>query len=145
MNMFTGPDAEVLSIQRPRTRGECGEVRPCPWVSCRHHLLLDVHVVEGTRDRPPTIRFNGRSVRGLQTGADASEVQTFVDAAVERLDQLEHTCSLDVADEGRHLYREVAQVLSVRRQRVVEKARLAKAAMALAMLDAGLDRGATRG
>lgn len=32
---------------RPRTRGDClpggcNEQRPCPWVSCRHHLYLDV-------------------------------------------------------------------------------------------------------
>lgn len=138
--MFTGPDAEVLALQRPRTRGECGEVRPCPWVSCRHHLLLDVHVVEGTRARPPTIRLNGRSVRGLQTGVDASEVHTFVDAAAERLDQLEHTCSLDVADEGRHLMRTVARLHSVRRQRMVQELEGAKAAMLEAVKTAGLER-----
>lgn len=27
---------------RPRTRGECGSARPCPWVGCRYHLLLEV-------------------------------------------------------------------------------------------------------
>jgi hypothetical protein len=28
---------------RPRTRGECqGGARPCPYVSCAHHLYLDV-------------------------------------------------------------------------------------------------------
>jgi transposase-like protein len=26
---------------RPRTRAECPEARPCPWVSCRHHLSID--------------------------------------------------------------------------------------------------------
>lgn len=31
-------------VQRPRTRGECeGGERPCPFVSCRHHLYLDVN------------------------------------------------------------------------------------------------------
>lgn len=32
-------------VQRPHTRGDCElphGVRPCPWVSCRHHLALDV-------------------------------------------------------------------------------------------------------
>ncbi len=30
-------------IERPLTRGDCVDgVRPCPWVSCRHHLYLDV-------------------------------------------------------------------------------------------------------
>jgi hypothetical protein len=27
---------------RPRYRSECGTARPCPWVSCRYHLYLDV-------------------------------------------------------------------------------------------------------
>lgn len=32
-----------LPMFRPRTRGECAAVpRPCPFVSCRHHLYLDV-------------------------------------------------------------------------------------------------------
>jgi len=30
-------------VHRPRTRGECVDgPRPCPWVSCRHHLALEV-------------------------------------------------------------------------------------------------------
>ncbi len=138
--MFTGPDAEVLVMTRPRTRGECGDVRPCPWVSCRHHLLLDVAEVDGKRLRPPSLRLNGRDVLGLRTGASADEVRVWTDAAVERLDAMAHTCSLDVADEGRHLYREVAKVLSVRRQRVVEESRVARASMAAALADAGVER-----
>ena len=27
---------------RPRTRGECPPFRPCPWVSCRYHLSIDI-------------------------------------------------------------------------------------------------------
>lgn len=28
---------------RPRTRGDCVDgPRPCPWVTCRHHLYLDI-------------------------------------------------------------------------------------------------------
>lgn len=27
---------------RPRYRSECGSDRPCPWVSCRYHLYLEV-------------------------------------------------------------------------------------------------------
>jgi len=31
------------NIQRPRTRGDCIDgARPCPWVSCKYHLYLDV-------------------------------------------------------------------------------------------------------
>jgi len=30
-------------IDRPKTRGECRDAdRPCPWVSCRHHLYLEI-------------------------------------------------------------------------------------------------------
>ena len=32
-----------LEATRPKTRSECAEgMRPCPHVSCRHHLYLDV-------------------------------------------------------------------------------------------------------
>lgn len=35
-------------LERPRTRqdclpGGCNQARPCPWVSCRYHLALEVH------------------------------------------------------------------------------------------------------
>lgn len=34
---------EVRDGVRPRTRGDCEDgPRPCPWVGCRHHLLVDV-------------------------------------------------------------------------------------------------------
>lgn len=58
--------------ERPRTRGDCKDgPRPCPWASCRHHLLLEVSEDFGT------IKLNhpGKS-----------------------LDELEDTCALDVAD-----------------------------------------------
>lgn len=64
----------------------------------------------------------------------------WIEAAVARLSTMAHTCSLDVADDGRHLYRDVAEVLSVRRQRVVEESRVARASMAAALADAGVDR-----
>ncbi len=44
----TGWDAD-----RPLTRGDCeGQPRPCPWVSCRYNLYLDV------ADNGTTIKFN---------------------------------------------------------------------------------------
>src|SRR5579862_5709934 len=31
-----------VDIPRPTSREECrGEMRPCPWVACKHHLYLD--------------------------------------------------------------------------------------------------------
>lgn len=30
-------------LQRPKTRADCRDaVRPCPWVSCRHHLFFEL-------------------------------------------------------------------------------------------------------
>lgn len=58
-------------VQRPRTRGECVDgPRPCPWVSCRHHLYLDVSEIGTLR-----VNFPDRDV-----------------------DELEESCSLDVAE-----------------------------------------------
>jgi hypothetical protein len=64
------PEAEH---QRPRTRAECGEERPCPYVSCEYHLYLDI---ARRRDR---IRLN------------------FPDLDVE---DMAETCALDLAERG---------------------------------------------
>lgn len=84
------------------------------------------------------MRLNGRGVAGLASGAGAEEVRVWTDAAVERLQQMEHTCSLDVADEGRHLMRTVARLHSVRRQRMVQEIEGAKEAMLEGVKAAGV-------
>lgn len=34
--------------ERPLTRGDCARVeRPCPWVSCRYHIGIDVNPQNG--------------------------------------------------------------------------------------------------
>lgn len=45
-----GPYGGDYPDERPRTRGECyGMPRPCPFASCRHHLLHDAHrTIDGT-------------------------------------------------------------------------------------------------
>ena len=80
---------------RPRTRGECAAgIRPCPWVSCRHHLAAEVAET-----------LNGRgSLRLVYGHGDISA--------------LRETCSLDVADRGDHTLEEVADVLGVTKERV---------------------------
>jgi hypothetical protein len=61
---------------RPRYRAECLEgPRPCPWVSCRHHLMLDVDPTSGR------VHMNFPSLEEM---------------ARRRLP----TCSLDVAETG---------------------------------------------
>src|SRR5262245_16779935 len=39
----------IDDIERPKDRGECKEgMRPCPYVSCKHHLYLDVNPETGS-------------------------------------------------------------------------------------------------
>lgn len=79
-------------VVRPRTRGECAEgERPCPWVSCSHHLYLDV-----------------RPSGSLQLN--------FPDLDP---DQLKETCSLDVADRGgESTLDEIGALMNVTRERI---------------------------
>ena len=72
---------------RPKTRGECADMpRPCPFLSCRHHLAHDwAKPYYGKR---PTD-----------------------DELTERIVDAEHTCSLDVADKREHSIAEVAEVM----------------------------------
>lgn len=77
---------------RPRTRGDCADgERPCPWVSCRHHLYLDVDPYTGS------IKLNFPHLE---------------------VDELPVTCSLDRADEGAVKLDAVAEILNVSRERV---------------------------
>lgn len=54
------PPADVSEYARPTTRGDClqGEhaQRPCPFVSCRHNLYLEVSALDGAL----TMRFPDR-------------------------------------------------------------------------------------
>lgn len=78
---------------RPRTRGECPspEDGPCPWVSCKHHLYLDVS------ERTGSIKLN------------------FPDLEVW---ELPVSCALDVADRGGLTLEEVGKMMNVTRERV---------------------------
>ncbi len=70
--------------------GGCNAARPCPWVSCKHHLALDV-----------TPRGN------------VHLLFPFVP-----LGELPETCALDVADRGSQTLAEVGTILGVVRERV---------------------------
>lgn len=105
---------EIDGIKRPTKRSECIDgPRPCPWVSCRHHLLLEVASAapkinaDGVkRDaRPTTIRLNMASQSGdlgrrpgLLASAPAEIVRQWITDAVDHLDRMEWTCALDVAE-----------------------------------------------
>jgi hypothetical protein len=79
-------------LDRPSTRGECKEgERPCPYVSCKHHLYLDVNPETGS------IKLN------------------FPDLEVW---EMAETCSLDVADRGGITLEEVGEILNLTRERI---------------------------
>lgn len=79
-------------VERPRTRGDCAELpRPCPFVSCAHHLYLDVN------PRTGTIKVN------------------FPHLAIEEMPE---TCSLDVAERGGVTLEEVGEIMNLTRERV---------------------------
>jgi hypothetical protein len=85
------PAEEHAEHQRPRTRAECPE-GPCPWVSCVHHLYLDVS------DDSGAIKINHPD----------KEVW-----------ELAETCALDVADRGEGVtLEEVGALMNVTRERV---------------------------
>lgn len=91
---------------RPITRADCLEggsnaMRPCPWVSCRHHLGLDV------ADKTGTVKRNG------EVGAWDSE----------------ESCALDVAERGPETLEEVGRVMGLTRERVRQIEELAFAKM----------------
>lgn len=59
----------------PKTRGDCLSMpRPCPFVSCRHHLFLDV--------------------------TDNGSISMSFGSDVNALEAMDETCALDVADKG---------------------------------------------
>jgi Sigma-70, region 4 len=99
MGRLLYPDLEV---ERPATRAECGAgERPCPFVSCKHHLYLDVSARTGA------IKLN------------------FPDLEVW---EMAETCALDVADRGGTTLEEVGAIMNLTRERIrqVEVKGLAK-------------------
>jgi len=88
--------------EKPRTRSECVEgIRPCPYVSCKHHLFLDVS------SRTGAIKLN------------------FPDLEVWEMNE---TCALDIADRGGTTLEEVGAIMNLTRERIrqVEVKALAK-------------------
>jgi len=87
---------------RPKTRGDClAGPRPCLFVSCKHHLYLDVNPETGS------VKLN------------------FPDLQIW---ELKHTCALDVADQGGITLEEVGEIMNLTRERIrqVETRGLAK-------------------
>jgi len=81
-----------VDIPRPTSRGECREeLRPCPWVACKHHLYLDINPETGS------IKINFPDLEPWE---------------------LKHTCALDVAERGGITLEEVGEIMNLTRERI---------------------------
>ncbi len=79
-------------VRKPRTRADCAAVeRPCPFVSCKHNLYLDVNPLSGS------IKLN------------------FPDLEVW---EMKDSCTLDVADRDGITLEEVGEILNLTRERI---------------------------
>jgi Sigma-70, region 4 len=79
-------------IERPKLRAECQNMeRPCPFVSCEHHLYLDVNPQSGA------IKLNFPHLEVWE---------------------MAETCALDVADRGGITLEEVGAILNLTRERI---------------------------
>ena len=88
--MLIAPDDQ--DVERPVTRGECkGAPRPCPFVSCKHHLYLDVNPETGS------IKLNFPDLEPWE---------------------LKETCSLDVADRAGVTLEDVGEIMNLTRERI---------------------------
>ncbi len=81
-----------IEARRPRSRADCASgPRPCMFISCKHHLYLDVNPTTGS------IKLN------------------FPDKEVW---ELADTCALDVADKGGITLEEVGAIMNLTRERI---------------------------
>jgi len=88
--------------QKPRERAACaGGARPCPYVSCKHHLYVDVS------PRTGAIKLNFPDLEVWEMG---------------------DSCALDVADRGGTTLEDVGAIMNLTRERIrqVEVKALAK-------------------
>jgi len=81
-----------VDVPRPTSRAECKEeMRPCPWVACKHHLYLDINPETGS------IKINFPDLEPWE---------------------LKHTCALDVAERGGITLEEVGEIMNLTRERI---------------------------
>jgi Sigma-70, region 4 len=81
-----------VDIPRPTSRAECREeLRPCPWVACKHHLYLDINPETGS------IKINFPDLEPWE---------------------LKNTCALDVAERGGITLEEVGEIMNLTRERI---------------------------
>ena len=80
-----------VEIERPKIRSDCENgIRPCPFVSCRFHLYLQI--------------ATGGNLKVSHKGKEPWE--------------REHSCALDLADDGPHTLDAIAGWIGATRERV---------------------------
>ncbi len=81
-----------VDVPRPATRSQCeNDIRPCPWVACKHHLYLDVNPITGS------IKINFPDLEPWE---------------------MNETCALDVADRAGITLEEVGEIMNLTRERI---------------------------
>jgi hypothetical protein len=81
-----------VDAQRPRSRADCATgARPCMFISCKHHLYLDVNPSTGS----------------IKLNFPEKEIW-----------EMAETCALDVADRGGITLEEVGAIMNLTRERI---------------------------
>jgi len=81
-----------MNEKKPRRRGQCDYApRPCPWVSCRQHLYMDVFKVKDRYDGPEEMPAGGSCALDLADlgGMTLEEVGAHLNVSRERIRQIE--------------------------------------------------------
>ena len=87
--------------ERPKMRGECvGGQRPCPWISCRYHMLW-FYITE---------KAKGEAGRKLFKHSN--------DEIAEFAISLPVTCTLDVTDRGEATLEVIGAIFGITRERI---------------------------
>jgi hypothetical protein len=83
-------DDAGAKLARPKTRGDCEDgCRPCPWISCKYNLYIDIDRSGGLRINFPELAPN----------------------------EMTESCALDLADRGAITLEEVGAVMNFTRER----------------------------
>lgn len=102
----SSPRLVQVADKRPSCRSECKDgPRPCPWVSCRYNLFINLP---------------GPNHKNIKAGAVyAHGSRSLPDEEIlERLFQGPDSCALDIADRGEHTLLEIGELLHLTRERV---------------------------
>lgn len=91
--------------RKPAKRSDCLDgVRPCPWISCKHHMLWIMVPVTGN--------FNSKVLIDSFIRKKSNE------EIEEIMENLSESCTLDVADRLGQTLEQVGNIIGITRERV---------------------------